>query len=142
MLCIAVKSPPVKINPRPKTDRPWSRLHIDYVELMNGIYYLIVVDSFTKRPEVVKYRRSTCKTTIKFLHEIFTRFGVPDTIVSDNGTQFTAREFGDFCKEFSISYVTTAPFHPRSNGRAERFVDTFKRVLRKAEGGETENELL
>ena len=67
-----------------------------------------------------------CKSTINFLHEIFASFDIPDSIVSNNGMHFTAKEFGDFCKEFSISYVTTAAFHPRSNGQGESFVNTFK----------------
>ena len=85
---MAVKATPVKIQPGTKMDRTWSKIHTDYVGPMNGIYYLIVVDSFTKWPEVVKYRRSHVQK-----HKIFTRFGVPDAIVSDNGTQFMAKEF-------------------------------------------------
>ena len=67
---------------------------------MNGIYHLIVVDSFTKWPEVFKCRISECKSTINLLHENFARFGIPDSIVPDNGTQFIAKAFDDFCKEF------------------------------------------
>ena len=63
---MAAKALPVKIDPWPKTDRPWSRLHIDYVEPMKEIYYLIVVDSFMKWSKVVKCRRPTCKSTINF----------------------------------------------------------------------------
>ena len=65
----------------------------------------------------------------KLLREIFARFGVPDSIVSDNGTQFKAK-------------VTTTPFQSRFHGKAEHFVDTFKRALGKPDGSETEDELL
>ena len=71
-------------------NRPSSRLHIDFAGLMQGQYYLIVVDSFSKWPEVMKSKNPTCSDTIRFLHELFARFGVPDTIVLDNGTQFMA----------------------------------------------------
>ena len=59
-------------------------------------------------------KRPTSTNTVNRLHELFARYGVPDTIVSDNGTQFTSKEF------------------ERSNGQAERFVDTLKRALKKA----------
>ena len=49
--------------------------------------------------------------------------------MSYNGTPLTVKEFKDFCKAFLIVHITTALYHPRSNGQAERFVDTFKREL-------------
>ena len=66
------------------------------------------------------------------LHELFARFGVVDCIVSNNGSQFMSSEFKKFCQTFSVEHITIAQYHPRSNGPAERFVDTFKRALRKA----------
>ena len=52
-------------------------------------------------------------------------------IVLDNGSQFTAKEFHKFCKLFNVEYVKIAPYHARSNGMTERFVDMFKRTLKK-----------
>ena len=72
------------------------------------------------------------------LLELFSRFGLPETIVSDNGTPFTSKEFENFCKLL----LKSAPDHPRSNGLVERFIDVFKRVIKKANGIETENEEL
>jgi hypothetical protein len=60
--------------------------------------------------------------------------GVPETILSDNGIQFTAPGFKEFCKVNAISHILTPPYHPSSNGRTERFVDTFKRGLHKLRG--------
>ena len=118
---MVVKVQPVIINPWPKTDGPWSRVYIDDVVPMYEIYYLIVVDRSPTFGHFVKL----CKST-NFLHEIFTRFGISDTSVSDNGTQFMFKEFGDFCKEFFISHVITVPFCPRSNGQVEHFINPFK----------------
>ena len=135
---LAAKSPSIKINPWPKTDMPWQRLHIDYAGPIKGFYYLIVVDSFTKWPEVYKIRHPTAGNTIKVLEEIFSRFGLPTTLVSDNGTSFTAKEFKEFCKSMEIEHVTTPVYHPRSNGLAEKFVDTFKRALQKNQDADTD----
>ena len=56
-------------------------------------------------------------------------------------SQFTSREFKDFCKSYQIDLVTTAPFHPPSYGRAERFVDNLKRALKKGRVTPTEKAL-
>ena len=58
---------------------------------MNGEYYLIVVDIFSKWPEAMKCKTSTCSGTIRLLHELYAWFVISDTILSDNGTQFSAR---------------------------------------------------
>ena len=84
------------------------------------------MDSYSKWPEVLRSRRRTTGTTIGFLHELFAQFGVVDCVVSDNGSQFTSVEFKEFCKIFQIKHITTPQYHSRSNGLAERFVDTLK----------------
>lgn len=138
---LAAKAPPIVHKPWPKTDHPWTRLHIDFAGPVEDYYYLIVVDSFTKWPEVLRCKKPTSNTTTTFLHELFARFGVPECIVSDNGTQFTSEEFKEFCELYQINHITTPPYHPRSNGLAERFVDTLKRALKKASGVPTEKAL-
>ncbi|XP_055632916.1 uncharacterized protein K02A2.6-like [Toxorhynchites rutilus septentrionalis] len=134
----AAKSPPhAQPQPWPRAEGPWQRLHIDFAGPVNGEYYLVVVDSFSKWPEILQTRYPTTSTTTTFLRECFARFGIPTVIVSDNGSQFTSAEFRDFCEEFGIVHFRTAPYHPQSNGQAERFVDTLKRSLKKiVDGGE------
>ena len=61
---LAAKAPPVKIHHWPKTDKPWSVLHIDYVSPIKGIYYFIVVNNFTKWLEVFKCKTSTSSVMI------------------------------------------------------------------------------
>ena len=63
-------------------------------------YYLIIVDSFSKWPEVNRCKNPTTEITIKFLYDLFARFGVVDTLVSDNGSQFTSGESRDFCETY------------------------------------------
>ena len=135
---LAEKSPTTTCKPWPKTDHPWQRIHVDFAGPVDNMYYLIVVDSHSKCPEVLQGKRPTTNCTIKFLHELFARFGVVDGVVTDNATQFTSSEFRDFCKTYQGDHITTPQYHPRSNGQAERFVDTLKRALKKALGTPTD----
>ena len=107
---------------------------------MEYFYYLTVVDSYSKWPEVLRCRRPSTGTIIEFLYELFARFGVVDCVVSDNGSQFTPVEF-KFSEIFQTKQITTPQYHPRSNGQAERFVDTLKRALKKASGTPTDKAL-
>ncbi|XP_052833810.1 uncharacterized protein K02A2.6-like [Octopus bimaculoides] len=109
---MAAKVPPLQIQPWPSTDSALSRLRVDFAGSINGSHYIIVVDSYSKWPEVCKWSRPTTSVTINFLKELFARYGVPDTIVSDNGTQFTAKEIERFCKSVQMKHVLTPPYFP------------------------------
>ena len=134
---LTAKASPTTFKPWPKTEQPWSSIHVDFAGPLEDFYYLTVVDSYCKWPEVLRCRRHTTGTTIGFLHELFVRFGIVDCVVSNNGSQFTSAEFKEFCEIFQIKYITTPQYHPRSNGQAERFVDTLKRAIKKASGTPT-----
>eukprot|EP00731_Ephydatia_muelleri_P032886 Em0024g430a len=94
-----------------------------------GKMWLIVIDARTKWPEVFQLNEATSGTTITALMTTFSRFGLPEIIVTDNGSQFTSDQFKTFCDENGIRHVRVAPYHPSSNGEAERFVKTFKRAF-------------
>ena len=117
------------------------RIQVDFASPLGDFYYLIVVDSYSKWPEVLRCRRPTTGTTTGFLHELFARFSVVDCVVSDNGSQFPSVEFNEFCEIFQIKHITTPQYHPRSNSQAERFVDMLKRALKKASGSPTNKAL-
>ena len=61
-------------------------------------HLLVAVDKFTKWIEAVPITNSTATTAVNFIRSIIYRFGVPNSIITDNGTNFTAEEFRDFCK--------------------------------------------
>ena len=73
---------------------------------------------------------TTSAQTIVALREIFARFGLPRQLVSDNGPQFSSEEFELFLSSNGVKHLPTAPYHPASNGEAERFVQTVKQALR------------
>ena len=77
------------------------------------------------------------QSIINNLKQIFTEIGVPRSIVTDGGTQFTAQEFKDFTRALKIEHRVTSPTNAQSNGQAEQFVQTIKNSLMKAmEAGE------
>ena len=84
------------------------------------------MDSFSNWLEILKCRHPTSTNTVNVLNELFSRFGVPKMLVSDDGTQFPGREFRIFYTSLSIDQASTSVYHPRSNRPAERFVHTFK----------------
>ena len=121
------------LHPWEWSNKPWQRIHIDYAEL-KGKMYLVIVDSFSKWLEVVPTRGSTTEITVRELRKIFATHGLPGICVSDNGSAFTSEEFATFMSRNGIRHITTAPYHPASNGLAERAVGTFKSGLTKMQG--------
>ncbi|XP_026824410.1 uncharacterized protein K02A2.6-like [Ooceraea biroi] len=111
--------------------QPFERIHIDFAGPFLGYIFLILVDAYTKWPEVHIVKNMSTPNTIDKCREIFTVFGLPQTLVSDNGRTFIAEEFSDFLKNNGIRHRRTAPYHPATNGLAERFVQTMKQSLRK-----------
>jgi len=118
----------------PPATKPWERIHIDNAGPHLGRHFLIIVDAYSKYPEVIAVPNTTSQQTVATLRKLCAQNGVPEKIVSDNGTQFTDHEFEEFCKANAVSHILSPPYHPQSNGRAERFVDTFKRGLLKLRG--------
>nr|XP_037284101.1 uncharacterized protein K02A2.6-like [Rhipicephalus microplus] len=118
----------------PETHERWSRLHVDYAGPVKGKMLLIVVDAHTKWIEALPVSQANSHSTVEALRTIFSRFGIPRTVVSDNGTPFTAREFEQFMERNGIAHIRTPPYHPQSNGLAERAVRTIKDGLKKIGG--------
>ena len=92
---------------------------------MDNLTYLVIIDAHSKWIEVFKMNSTTAITTIEVLRTVFACFGIPESIVSDNGPQFTSSEFTEFCGLNGIRHVRVPPYHPSSNGLAERAVQTF-----------------
>lgn len=94
-----------------------------------------MVDVETKWPEVVQMESTIANNykTVQVLRSLFSQFGIHNQLVSDNGPQFVSEEYKRFCEENGIRHTLVAPYHPSSNGEAERFVQTFKSAMRKAD---------
>ena len=106
----------------------WQRVASDLF-VLKGKSYLLVVDYFSRYPEVVKLKATTSGSIIDALKGVFSRHGIPETLVSDNGPQYASQEFMEFTKLYGFAHVTSSPHFPQSNGHAERAVKTVKRLL-------------
>lgn len=111
--------------------KPWSRINIDFAGPLQGKYFLIAVDAYSRWPEVFIVNNMTSATVIRHLRVMFATHGICEIIVSDNGTPFVSAEMKDFLAANKIRHITTAPYHPSTNGLAERMVQTVKDKLRK-----------
>ena len=98
---------------------PWTRLHIDYAGPLYGHMFLVVINAHSKWIEDFKVSSSTSKVKIDKLRMLFAQSGLPETIVTDNGSCFVSEEIEAFLKDSGIKHVTSAPYHPSSNGLAE-----------------------
>ena len=133
------KSAPVHAWEYPS--QPWERLHIDHAGPLNGDTFLIVVDSYSKWVEVERVKSTDAKTTCRVLRKLFATHGVPRIIVSDNGPGFASEELKQFLSRNGIRHAFAAPYHPSSNGQAERYVRIFKESLKSLREGDVETKL-
>ena len=87
--------------------------------------------------------RVTTSIVVRELKEIFSRYGVPDTLVTNNGTPFSSAEFTSFVRTWKFDHVTSSPRDPHSNGKAENAVKTVKQLFTKCkQSGQSEFQAL
>ena len=116
---------------------PFSRFRVDIIgPLPKGTsdqrYAVVAVDYFTKWVEAESLKHITEANTTNFIkNSIIFRFGVPDTIVADHGTQFDNVNFRRVCSEFGIKLCFSSPSHPQSNGQVEAVNKVIKTLLKR-----------
>jgi len=100
---------------------------------VNFKFVVVLIDKFSKWIEYMPLVKATSEKAVEFLNQIIHRFGIPNSIITDLGTQFTGTTFWDFCDDTSIviKYVSVA--HPHANGQVERangmIIDALKKRL-------------
>ena len=101
-------------------------------------YLLVAVDKFTKWIEAIPVTNQTAATAVKFFNGITCRFGVPHSIITDNGSNFASDEFHKFCEKLSIKLSFASVSHPQTNEQVEKIngliCDGIKNCLTKAAG--------
>ncbi|CAB3254567.1 unnamed protein product [Arctia plantaginis] len=111
-------------------DRPWCKVGIDIFHL-GSKSYLIAVDYHSKFIELAQLNSMTSENVINKLKTIFGRQGIPETVMSDNGPEFSSLAFSDFARNWKFRHVTSSPRYPQSNGQVERSIQTIKQIIRK-----------
>lgn len=118
----------VNIWPKAKI---FERLHMDWAYISEvDMNVLIIVDSFSGWIEAFPARNRESKTVIESLRTVFTRFGVPEVLVSDNGKEFKSNELNHWLQLNGIRKMESPVYSPWSNGTAERAVQTVKNGLK------------
>ena len=119
------------LMPFPVPDYPFQCVGTDIFH-MGGQNFLMIVD-YMSRWLVVKqlYSAISARNVIRVMNEVFADFGMPETIVSDCGSQFLGMEFRGFCERLGIQHLTSLPLHHSCNGQVERTIDTVKGMMRK-----------
>ena len=121
------KTPPQsQLTMWPWPSKPWFRRHVDHAGPFQGKLFLMVVDAHSKWIEALVVPSSSSAVTTEALRTMFTQHGIPNSIVSDNGSSFTNSEFQNFCKVNGIKHYTSDPYKPASYDQAEHAVQIIK----------------
>ena len=88
-------------------------MHADFTGPVAGQMYLVVVDAYSKYPDVVKMNSTTSISTMNVLWDIFSRHGLPELLVTNNGPQFTSSEFKKFCVQNGFVRTESERVHNR-----------------------------
>ena len=120
----------VGIRSWPACSYPFQRVHIDFFDFA-GKKYFLYVDAYSKFCEVILMSSTVLQCVTDKLLNIFSNYGLPTELVSDNGPPFHSYHFKQFCDSHGILCTKSPPWHPQSNGQAENFVETVKRTFKR-----------
>ena len=125
------KPEPLNMTPLPKA--PWCEIAIDFVgPFPSGEVLLVVIDEFSRFPEVEILHSTTANAVIPKLDCIFSRQGIPKVVKSDNGPPFNSNEFAKFASFLGFEHRKVTPYWPQANGEVERFMRTLGKAIRTA----------
>lgn len=127
-MLVRVQEPSVPTEPLITTgfpERPWQRLGADLFALKDKTY-LLVVDYYSRYVEIANLSLTKSADITTHLKFMFARHGAPESLITDNGPQFSGSALSALAATYRFSHVTSSPRFPQSNGEAERAVQTVK----------------
>ena len=136
MACQATNTPSTTTTTPCKpllSSRPWALVCAELVgPLPNGDSLLVLIDHFSRYPEVFIVKSMTSIALIPYFRQTFSRFGIPAQLMTDNGPQFVSTEFSKFLRSYGIYHRTSVPLWPQCNGEVERLNRVVSKVVRTA----------
>eukprot|EP00794_Sanderia_malayensis_P005113 gene5112-biopygen4171 len=135
LACQAVgnQPPPEPLHLQDMPKGPWEKIHIDfYGPLPSGDYLLVVIDRYSRFPEVEIVQSTKASVVIPKLDKIFSVHGLPDTVKTDNGPPFSGHDFHRYLSTLGIKHELSTPCWPQANGEVEQFNQPLGKALRTA----------
>lgn len=131
------ESEPLKMSELP--DGPWAEVSADfYGPLSSNTYLLVIVDDYSRYPVVEIVSSTSAKAVIPHLDKVFSMFGVPQVMKTDNGPPWNGHDMVKFAEYMGFKHRKITPLHPQSNAEAERFMSTIGKTI-KASNVENKN---
>ena len=130
-----LKSHRAPLNPVKPGTEPFRKIAIDIVgelpRTTTGYKYILIVDYATRYPEAIPLRNTSSKTIADALVQYYCRVGIPEELVSDQGSNFISYLMAQLYDQLGIAKIQTSVYHPEANGLVERFNGTLKQMLKK-----------
>ena len=135
LACQAVgkAAPPEPVRLTSMLEAPWDLVHADFIgPLPSSEHLLVVIDGYSRCPEVERVRSTKASSTIPKLDKIFATHGIPSIDKSDNGPPFSSDEFSNYCTALGINHDPVTPYWPQANGEVERFNQPLDKAIQTA----------
>lgn len=119
---------PLRMSPLPEA--PWTDLSADFGQISPDTYILVIQDEYSRYVVVEVLSSLTARSVIPRFDKVFSEFGIPKTLKTDNGPPFTSEDFKRYMNLMGIQHRRITPLWPRANAETERFMRTIKKVIR------------
>jgi len=111
-------------------DSPWSLVSQDIL-MWEGKWNLVTTCHYSDWVEIDVLPNTLTSIVVQQTKAHFARFGIPEYLVTDNGPQYISTEYKQFASEYGFEHVTSSPYWPQGNGKAEVAMKIVKRMYQK-----------
>ena len=120
---------PLQMSPLP--EYPWQEVSVDFKDLDTG-HLLVIYDDYSRFPVVEVTTSTSANVVVPRLNKVFSEYGIPEVVRSDNGPPFNSERFRQFADDLGFHHRKVTPLWPRANGEVERFMRTIKKTINTA----------